>query len=78
MPSRIPTPRWRVGSRPRSRGQSLVEAAVTLPFILFLALAVIDIGRAFYYREAVSNATRQALRAAVSSNQQATANTACS
>jgi hypothetical protein len=63
---------------PRSRrGQSLVEAAVTLPFVLLLALGVTDIGRAFYYREAVTNATRQALRAAVSPTQQATANTAC-
>lgn len=59
------------------RGQSLVEAAVTLPFILLLALGVTDIGRAFYYREAVTNATRQALRVAVSQGQQATANSAC-
>lgn len=61
----------------RSRGQSLVEAAVTLPFILLLALGVTDIGRAFYYREAVTNATRQALRVAVSQGQQAAANSAC-
>lgn len=61
----------------RSHGQSLVEAAVTLPFILLLALGVTDIGRAFYYREAVTNATRQALRVAVSQGQQATANSAC-
>jgi len=55
-----------------------VEAAVTLPFLLLLALGVTDIGRAFYYREAVTNATRQALRVAVSPTQQATANTVCS
>lgn len=64
-------------ARRGSRGQSLVEAAVTLPFLLLLALGVTDIGRAFYYREAVTNGTRQALRAAVSSTQQATANTVC-
>jgi Flp pilus assembly protein TadG len=61
----------------KSRGQSLVEAAVTLPFVLLLALGVTDIGRAFYYREAVTNAARQALRTAVSPTQQATANTVC-
>src|SRR4030081_1266432 len=77
MPSRMSTARRRVDSRPRSRGQSLVEAAVTLPSALLWTLGVTDIGRAFYYREAVTNATRQALRAAVSPGQQATANTAC-
>ncbi|HSS60952.1 MAG TPA: TadE family protein [Candidatus Limnocylindrales bacterium] len=60
------------------RGQSLVEAAICLPVLLLLALGVIDIGRAFYYREATTNAARQALRMAVSSYQQSTANTACS
>jgi Flp pilus assembly protein TadG len=69
--------RRRVGTRRRSRGQSLVEAAVTLPFVLLLALGVTDIGRAFYYKEAVTNATRQALRVAVSPSQQATANAVC-
>jgi Flp pilus assembly protein TadG len=59
------------------RGQSLVEAAVTLPVVLLLALGVIDIGRTFYYREAMTNSVRQALRMAVSSYQQSTANTVC-
>ena len=36
-----------------------------------------DIGRSFYYREAVTNSVRQALRMAVSSYQQSTANSAC-
>ena len=61
----------------RSRGQSLVEAAITLPIVLLLALGVTDLGRAFYYREAVSNSVRQSLRMAVSSYQQSTANTVC-
>jgi len=64
----------RTGSQ---RGQSLVEAAITLPVVLLLALGVTDIGRSFYYREAVTNSVRQALRMAVSSYQQSTANTAC-
>src|ERR1700681_3811108 len=62
---------------PRHRGQSLVEAAITLPVVLLLGLGVTDIGRAFYYREAVTNATRQALRLAVSPTQQAPANPFC-
>lgn len=61
----------------RSRGQSLVEAAITLPIVLVLSLGVTDIGRAFYYREAVTNSVRQALRIAVSPYQQSTANSVC-
>jgi hypothetical protein len=60
------------------RGQSLVETAITLPVIVLLALGVTDIGRAFYYREAVTNSVRQALRLAVSQYQQSTANSVCS
>jgi len=52
--------------RGSSRGQSLVEAAITLPIVLLLALGVTDLGRSFYYREAVTNSVRQALRIAVS------------
>ena len=58
-------------------GQSLVELALALPVILILGLGVADIGRAYYYREAVANAARQALRTAVLEPQQATGNTAC-
>ena len=63
--------------RGRSRGQSLVEAAITLPIVLLLALGVTDLGRSFYYREAVSNSVRQALRIAVSSYQHSTADAVC-
>lgn len=63
--------------RRRQRGQSLVEAAITLPIVLLLALGVTDLGRAFYYREAVTNSARQALRMAVSSYQHSTADSVC-
>jgi hypothetical protein len=56
----------------------LVEAAITLPFVLLLTLGVTDIGRAFYYREGVTNSARQALRVSVSASQQSTGNTVCS
>jgi Flp pilus assembly protein TadG len=64
-------------SQPRL-GQSLVELALALPVVLLLGLGVADIGRGFYYREAVGNAARQALRVAVLQPQQATGDTACS
>jgi len=54
-----------------------VEAAITLPIVLLLTLGVTDLGRSFYYREAVTNSVRQALRIAVSSYQQSTANNVC-
>ena len=63
--------------RGRQRGQSLVEAAITLPIVLLLALGVTDLGRSFYYREAVTNSVRQALRMAVSSYQHGTADGVC-
>ena len=66
------------GSRlSKSRGQSLVEAAITLPIVLLLSLGVTDIGRSFFYREAVTNSVRQALRIAVSSYQHGTADSVC-
>ncbi|TME17513.1 MAG: hypothetical protein E6I63_03395 [Chloroflexi bacterium] len=58
-------------------GQSLVETAITLPLLLMLALGVTDIGRAFYYREGVVNATRQAVRLAVNKANHTTGNLAC-
>ena len=64
-------------NRLRRRGQSLVELALALPVILIMGLGVADIGRAYYYREAVSNAARQALRIAVLQPQEATGDTAC-
>lgn len=59
------------------RGQSLVELALALPVVLILGLGVSDIGRAYYYREAVGNAARQALRSAAMQPQQAAGDTAC-
>lgn len=58
-------------------GQSLVEVAVSLPFLLTLCLGTVDIARAFYYREAVINAARQALRESVSIGQESTGDAAC-
>lgn len=67
----------RRGDRRRSRGQSLVETAITLPVLVMMGLGVTDIGRAFYFREGVVNATRQAVRLAVNRANQATGDSAC-
>ena len=77
MPAQRRSDTCRTTRRRSKRGQSLVEAAITLPLLLLFALGVSDIGRAFYYREAVTNGVRQALRVAVNSSQQSTANTVC-
>jgi Flp pilus assembly protein TadG len=61
----------------RRRGQSLVELALALPVVLILGLLTADVGRAYFYREGVADATRQALRSAVLQPQQATGDTAC-
>ena len=54
-----------------------MELAISLPILCLLVLGVADIGRAYYYREAVANAGRQALRFATAAGQQGTGNTVC-
>jgi Flp pilus assembly protein TadG len=49
----------------KSRGQSLVEMALTLPVLLLLVLGFIDLGRAVYYYSALSNAVREGARFAI-------------
>lgn len=51
--------------------------ALVLPLFVTLTLGTADGGRAFYYRESVTNAARQALRVAVSPSQQSTGDSAC-
>jgi Flp pilus assembly protein TadG len=63
--------------RKKHSGQSLVEFAVALPVLLLLLLGMLDLGRAFFVREQVSDAARAALREAVTANEQATGNAAC-
>lgn len=42
------------------RGQALLETALIAPVILLLVAGVADVGRAFYYKIAVTNAAREA------------------
>jgi len=60
-----------------TRAQSMVEFAFALPVLLLLLLGMLDLGRAFYIREQVSDAVRAAVREAMRADQHATADTAC-
>lgn len=52
-------------NRPRQRGQALVEFAFVFPIIAMLAFAFIDIGRAVFNYNTLTNAARQAARVAI-------------
>jgi Flp pilus assembly protein TadG len=42
------------------RGQSLVEVAICLPLLLLIVIGIVDIGRVYTYKVAVTNAAREA------------------
>jgi len=42
----------------RSRGQSIVELAISSPVVLLLLAAAIDLGRLFYSQITIANAAR--------------------
>jgi len=50
------------GTSGGSRGQSLIELALTLPLILLLFLGIMDLARAFLIYSEVSNAAREGAR----------------
>jgi Flp pilus assembly protein TadG len=47
------------------RGTALLETAMTLPFLLFVAVAIFEFGRAFQTWEVLTNAAREGARVAV-------------
>ena len=55
----------RSSRRQRSRGQALVEFAFVFPLIMFLAFAFLDVGRAVFEYNTLTNAARSAARVAV-------------
>ncbi|GAC1341595.1 MAG: hypothetical protein NVSMB29_12330 [Candidatus Dormibacteria bacterium] len=61
----------------KRHGQALAEASLAVPLVMLVLLGGADGGRAFYYREAVSNAARQGLRLAAAPSQEATGDAAC-
>ena len=50
--------------RTKSRGQSLVETALVLPFVVFMIVAVVDLGLGVYAYNTIANAARQGARVA--------------
>lgn len=57
----------RVRARRRSggRGQALVEFALTIPILLFLLVALFDLGRAVFAWNTLTNAAREGARTAI-------------
>ena len=51
--------------RRRSDGQSLVEFALVLPLFLLLFFAIVDMGRAVFVYNSVTNAAREGARLAI-------------
>ena len=43
-------------------GQAAVELSLLLPVLLLLAFGLLDLGRVFYYQEAITNAAREGAR----------------
>jgi Flp pilus assembly protein TadG len=49
----------------RDDGAALIEAAFTLPLLLFISIGIIEFGRAFQTWQIVTNAAREGARVAV-------------
>jgi len=49
----------------QDRGQSLVEFALVAPVLLVILLGVVDLGRAIYYYNTLSNLAREGARAGI-------------
>ncbi|HET9847827.1 MAG TPA: TadE family protein [Candidatus Dormibacteraeota bacterium] len=49
----------------RKRAQALAEMAVMVPFLIIGMMGMLDLGRAFYYQIAITNAVREGARYAV-------------
>lgn len=54
--------RAQLAPRPRQRGQSLVELALMLPFLLVLLIGVLDLGRIYFAYMTIVNASREGAR----------------
>ncbi len=47
------------------RGQALIEFALIIPFLFFLALGLLDIGRGYFVNHSILNAAREGARTAI-------------
>ena len=57
-----------IGRRRASRGQALVEFAITVPVLLFFVLLTVDVGRAYWQSIDASGASRAGARMAIISD----------
>jgi Flp pilus assembly protein TadG len=55
----------RTNLRSNERGAALIEAAVTIPIILLIAVGIFEFGRAYQTWQVLTNAAREGARAAV-------------
>ena len=62
MNTRMRMPATKRALSNRRRGQSLVEFALAIPFILLIIVAIMYFGRVFYVKQAVLLATQEAAR----------------
>ncbi len=54
-----------LGTRRGSRGQSAVEFALVAPLLFLLIFGIVDFGRAMFYQNEITNATREGARIAI-------------
>lgn len=52
-------------TRPRTRGQSLVEFALIFPILILMLVAIFDLGRAVFAYNSITNAAREGARLAI-------------
>jgi Flp pilus assembly protein TadG len=54
-----------------ARGSALIEAAFIVPLVLFIAIGIIDFGRAYETMQVLTNAAREGARVAILAGQPA-------
>jgi Flp pilus assembly protein TadG len=57
-----PSPSSTYSLKRRQKGQSLVEFAMVVPFLLLVLVGTIELGRAYYYYNTLSKAVREGAR----------------
>ena len=55
-------------ARDKERGVALVEAAMTIPLLLLIAIGIFEFGRAYQFWQVLTNAARESARYAVTPN----------
>ena len=61
-PQETPDPTFMGQRNRKQKGQSLVEFAMVVPFLLLVVVGTIELGRAYYYYNTLSKAVREGAR----------------